>query len=666
LQEKIAMNKPELLLPAGNTEMFYAALEGGADAVYLGLKQFNARERADNFTLSQLQTLLAEAGKRNKKVYLTLNTVIKNKELSELLDTLSTVSQTNISGIIIQDWGVFHLIKNHFSNLRIHASTQMGNHNSPGAIYSERLGFERVIFARELTMKELASIAEQSNIQIEMFIHGALCYSLSGMCLFSSYLGGMSANRGMCMQPCRRMYHDVNEKKYLFSLKDNQLIEHIPEIMKLGVSSLKVEGRLKSAEYGWQVARAYRLAIDYPERIDEAAQLLKYDMGREKTAYFLGGDVSEAITENPSTGIFLGRIRELTQKGFVLQTTENISQGNRLWIRSPKGANRKAFKIKSFDKDPEGTITIHHPSNEIQKGDLVYLANLRQKKFPGSLPEEGQQPNTSLPENRKQQVIRSLTRPVHLDKTQVFVRIDSIQWLKKIPFREVDNVIINLPEKEWKELDVHAFLVKKNAHKIIFELPKFIPEGKISFYSTLFRDFRNRGYRNFMISHLSQKLIIPENSVTAANENVYLFNDAAISHLLDEKVKLFTYPLENDMDNLSRYQNKKGIVPVYCYPELFYSRMPVNIKDKAHSFRDDKNYSFRRVRKNGMTIVVPTEPVSLTQYKSKLDAAGFGRYLIDLTYEKPSGNRFHTILQKLHRSKQIQPSNTFNFKKGLN
>lgn len=660
------MNKPELLLPAGNIEMFHAAVEGGADAVYLGLKQFSARERADNFTIEQLQVLLAEAGKHKIKVYLTLNTVIKNKELPELLDILHMVSQTDISAVIIQDWGIYDLIRNHFSNLKIHASTQMGNHNALGGSFSEKLGFERVIFARELTKKELAAIREKSNIQIELFIHGALCYSFSGMCLFSSYLGGMSANRGKCMQPCRRMYHDENQKKYLFSLKDNQLIDHIPGIMQMGISSLKVEGRLKSAEYVYQVARAYRMAIDHPERVQEAARLLKYDMGREKTSYFLGGDVSRAITDNPSTGIFLGTIEKLTQKGFILQTNEPIRQGNRLWIRSPKGENRKALKVKSFEKGANGNVIIHSPTGEIQEGDLVYLATLRQKKFSDKFTTSGKEAKTNLPDNRKQKILQSLTKPGRVNKNQLFVRIDSIKWLKKIPFREADNIIINLPEKEWKELDVNAFLVKKNAHKIFFELPKFIPEGKIEFYRSLFRKYEKQGYRNFMISHLSQKLIIPEHSIIAANENVYVFNDAAIHHLRKENIKLFCYPLENDLENLLEHRNKKGIIPVYFYPELFYSRMPVNIRDKAQAFKDDKNYSFRRVRKNSMTIIIPGEPVSLTQYKSKLDANGFGRYLIDLTYEKPSDKRFHTILQKLRQSEQIQPSNTFNFKKGLN
>jgi len=659
------MSKPELLLPAGNVEAFHAAVEGGADAVYLGLKYFNARERADNFTPAQFQTLLQEAEKNQIKVYLTLNIVLKNDELSELLDVLYMLSQTTVSAVIIQDWGVYDIIRHHFPNLKVHASTQMGNHNSLGAIYSDKLGFERVIFARELTRQEIAAIGKKSDIDIEMFIHGALCYSFSGMCLFSSYLGGMSANRGRCMQPCRRMYDDAGEKKYLFSLKDNELIEHIPSILKLGISSLKIEGRLKPAEYVYRVARAYRLAINDPQSIPEAKELLKYDMGRSKTSYFFGGDVSQAITENPSTGIFLGRINQVNTDSFSFSTKEPLQQGNRLWIRSPKGEGRKALKIKSMQSGPDHYITIQAPADKIHKGDLVYLANLRDKKFPNKFDQEVKGMKPEMPGPLKKDNLKRVLQSKKLDKTQIFARIDSIRWLKKIPIQEIDNLIINLPENEWKELDVSTFLVKKNAHKIFFELPRFIPENKIGFYRELFQNFRDQGYRNFMISHLSQKIIIPKASTIAANEHVYTFNDAAIHHLKEENIKLFAYPLENDMDNLLNMQDKKGIVPMYFYPELFYSRMPVKITNPQQSVYDDKQYKFTRLKRNGMTLIVPDQPVSITQHKSKLEAKGFGRFLIDVSYEKPSDKRFHTILKNLKESKQIQPSNTFNFKMGL-
>ena len=195
--------KPELLLPAGNVEAFHGAMEGGADAVYLGLREFNARERASNFTPEQLQSILKYTGNQGKKVYLTLNTVIKNEELPRLIELLSILSQTSIAAVIIQDWGVYHLLRNYFPKLKIHASTQMQNHNSLGAAFSERMGFERIILARELMLDEIKNVRENSNIELEAFTHGALCYSMSGACLFSSYLGGSGANRGLCAQPCR-------------------------------------------------------------------------------------------------------------------------------------------------------------------------------------------------------------------------------------------------------------------------------------------------------------------------------------------------------------------------------------------------------------------------------------------------------------------------------
>ena len=175
--------KPELLLPVGNTESFYAALEGGADAIYLGLRKFNARDRAKNFTVNQLQSLLKESEKNKINVHLTLNTLIKNQELPELLDTLYLLSQTAISAIIIQDWGVYYLIKKFFPKLKIHASTQMKTHNSIGTEFLLDKGFERVILARELTLSELKEISRKSKIELEIFAHGALCYSFSGMCL---------------------------------------------------------------------------------------------------------------------------------------------------------------------------------------------------------------------------------------------------------------------------------------------------------------------------------------------------------------------------------------------------------------------------------------------------------------------------------------------------
>jgi putative protease len=656
--------KPELLLPAGNTEAFYAAVEGGADAVYFGLKQFNARERADNFGYPELLSLLEVARKHNIKTYLTLNTLIKNRELPDLLDTLYAVSQTGLSAIIIQDWGVYNLVKSHFKELAIHGSTQMANHNSAGAIFSHKKGFERIIMARELTRKELTQISQQSNIELELFVHGALCYSFSGMCLFSSYLGGMSANRGMCMQPCRRLYSTNKSKKYIFSLKDNQLIDYVPQLKKMGIRSLKVEGRLKPAEYVYRVARAYRMALDSPEKLDEAREILNYDLGREKTAYFFGGQVEQAITQNPSTGKFAGKVVEKSNDAVWLQSKIKLEKGNRLWIRSPEGKSRKAIKIKEIQTE-QGKTKILGAYPEIKKNDLIYLANFRQKKFQNKFEPSGKSIKEKMPDDQKKKILHNLSKPKKLGQTQLFLRIDSIKWLKKVPFREIDNLIINLSVKEWEELDLSAFILKKNARKIFFELPGFIPEGRIPFYKNLLRQMHQKGFTNFMLSHLSQKQLIPDNSTIAVNENVYVLNDAAVNLLAKEGIRLFTYPLENNRDNLMDMNNRKGIVPVYFFPKLFYSRMPVRVNDENNHLKDDKGYSFRKHTRNGMTIITPEQPVSLFQYKKELTNKGFGRFLIDVSHEKPSGNRISTLIKNFRQSSQIQPSTNFNFKKGL-
>jgi putative protease len=290
------MKTPELLLPAGNIESFYAALEGGADSVYLGLKHFNARERAFNFSNQQLPVLLELAHKKNAKVYVTLNTVVKNKELPDLLNMLDFLNQVKPDAVIIQDWGVYYLIRSFFPKLTIHASTQMGNHNSLGADYSKQKGFDRVILAREMTLKEVEILHRKTGIETETFVHGALCYSFSGMCHFSSYINANGANRGLCSQICRRSFERGEESKFYFSLKDQQQIEHIPELIKAGISSFKVEGRLKSADYVYKVARAYRMVIDDPGKVSEALDMLKTETGRAKTGYFLGNDLSDAFT----------------------------------------------------------------------------------------------------------------------------------------------------------------------------------------------------------------------------------------------------------------------------------------------------------------------------------------------------------------------------------
>ena len=656
------MKKPELLVPVGNIETFFAAIEAGADAIYLGLKHFNARERATNFSYSQISTIINEAHKNNCKVFITLNTVIKNNELSELLDVLYFLEKIKPDAIIIQDWGVYYLLKNYFPKLVIHASTQMANHNSLGANYSLQKNFERVILARELSFDELQQIRNNTKIELEIFIHGALCYSFSGMCHFSSYLGGHGANRGYCTQPCRRVFKADNQAKYFFSLKDNQQIDLIPKLVKLGINTLKIEGRLKSDDYVYRVTKAYRMAIDKPENIEQAKKMLDFDMGREKTSYFLGKNLKNAITEHPNTGLFVGKITEINNTGFCFYSSLQFKIGYRIRVKDNKTNLQTNIKVKDFEQ--QNNIVCIKTNKKLSKNDQVYLSAMPEKKFPTKLSNIEKEIQVRLSEKKKNLILREIKSINEKKIFSLFVRIDSNKWLRKIYLDKIDNLIINLSQSEWKNFKTDSPFIQKNKKKIWVEFPAFIAETQIKFYKDIAKSMANKGLNQFLLSHISQKLLLPQNSVFATNENVYTYNDFAVKFLRNEGAKFTSYPVENSQINFDAYKLKTGIFPLYFYPKLFISRMPADIPENR-KFLDDTNINFIKHVRNGITFVVPAEPVSFMQYTKEYKKKGFRNFLIDLSFEKPSSNRFNTILKRYFSSEQIQPSTNFNFKREL-
>ena len=250
---------PELLAPAGGPEAFYAAAEAGADAVYLGGELFSARAGADNFSRDELRRAVLYAHLRGIKVYVTVNTLLFDREITSFLSAIAFLAEVGVDALIVADAGGAALISAHFPGLVLHASTQMSAHSLRGADALYRMGFSRVVPARELSAADLAVLTEKAAAEIEVFLHGALCVCHSGQCLFSSLVGGRSGNRGACAQPCRLPY---NGGKYPLSLKDLSLADHIPALIDLGVSSLKIEGRMKSPQYVYGVTHIYRRLLD--------------------------------------------------------------------------------------------------------------------------------------------------------------------------------------------------------------------------------------------------------------------------------------------------------------------------------------------------------------------------------------------------------------------
>ncbi len=346
-------SKPELLAPAGNMVSALTAFDAGADAVYGGLKKFNARERTENFSPEEMAKLITYAHSNGKKVYVTFNTLIKESEIISAAEMLSELAALKPDAVIIQDLGVLHIIREYFPSLTVHASTQMGFHNSEGMKIASELGIKRVILERQVTIEEIRKIKTASPVEIELFIHGALCCSLSGKCLFSSFHGGFSGNRGKCKQPCRYNYFSGPNEGYYFSTRDLCSLELIPELKRIGVSSLKIEGRLRKQDYVKNVVSAYRLMLDAnPERekstLQEAMELLGLSYGRE----FFPGFTSDATFANvirpDSSGVsgtLCGKVAKIADGGFSVLLSRKLHLGDRIRIQSKSGKKGTALTI---------------------------------------------------------------------------------------------------------------------------------------------------------------------------------------------------------------------------------------------------------------------------------------------------------------------------------
>ncbi len=378
--------KLELVSPAGNHDQLIAAINAGADAVYLGYKKFSARAYADNFEISQLKKAVKISNENGVKVYLALNTLVKDFELKEVLYFLNDYLGFCQDGIILQDLGLFKIIRDIFPGIRLHASTQINIHNLESALLLGELGFKRIILAREMTLEEISYITKNCDIEIEVFTHGSQCYSYSGSCYFSSFTGTRSGNRGRCTQPCRMKYslsvlkkesatkagykcreNFLKRNSYLISKADLCALQIIPELCVAGVDALKIEGRMKTPEYVGIVTKIYRKYIDlyYKKprdyRVDEGdiyriKQIFSRELG---TGYYLDKFPEKIVSfkKSGSIGNFLGRVVSVDKKFISISSKLQINKGDYLEIWTNRG--NEQLKIGNFETygDEKGSNT---------------------------------------------------------------------------------------------------------------------------------------------------------------------------------------------------------------------------------------------------------------------------------------------------------------------
>jgi len=316
--------KPELLAPAGTMEAVVAAINGGADAVYFGGKSFNARRNAENMTDEEMTEAVTLCHQHGVKVYVTLNILIKNSEMSELVDTLNFLKTLNLDGLIVQDMGLIYLIRHYFPEFKLQTSTQASVYGVEGVLFFQELGFSRVVLPREMPLTQVAEIKKKTKVELKIFTHGALCYAYSGQCLMSSMIGGRSGNRGLCAQPCRKNYRLFDENNrlvqegYLLSPKDLNTLDDLETIIASGVDSLKIEGRMKTPEYVYGITRAYREGIDaaagdkITKTVDNQAVMQVFNRDFTRGHLFNEADLLNAQV-GKNRGVLIGQVVSLAK-----------------------------------------------------------------------------------------------------------------------------------------------------------------------------------------------------------------------------------------------------------------------------------------------------------------------------------------------------------------
>lgn len=395
--------KQELLAPAGDIEAGYAALHYGADAVYLGLQKFSARATATNFDEDNLNQFTAYAHHLGRKVYAAINTIVQESELDDLLKTLDICSKCKIDAVILQDLGVARIIKKTYPELELHASTQMAVHNKEGAIFLKSLGFSRVVVARELTLSEIKEIASIEGLETEAFIHGALCYSYSGLCQFSALEMARSANRGKCLYPCRACFERNGQNKHFFSMKDMALCE---DVLKMPVTSLKIEGRKKNALYVAAVTDYYRHILDGKGRDYKKEEHIKQIFSRPWCKFHFNGKSKDIIDRDfvGHRGLLIGKINRVSKFGIELKLNHTIGRFDGLQIdvkgnEKPFGFSVQVIKLNGknvFEGNVGDVVQIELPKKypNLEKGMNVYLASSTEVK--GSYPYKKPKPQEFL------------------------------------------------------------------------------------------------------------------------------------------------------------------------------------------------------------------------------------------------------------------------------
>lgn len=678
----------ELLAPAGSLEILKGVIESGADAVYVGGSMFGARAYANNFTEEELLEAIDFAHLRGVKVYLTVNTLIKNSEFSKLYDYLLVYYKRGLDAVIVQDIGVVKAIHEYFPSLEIHTSTQMTVTGADGVRFLSQFGVTRVVMAREVSLAEMKRIHEETGMELEAFVHGALCYSYSGQCLFSSILGGRSGNRGRCAQPCRLPYTVEGKKdEYILSLKDMCGIKALDKLHDAGVYSLKIEGRMKQLEYACGVVKYYRSYIDSMKPVTDA----DYDRikalgnrcgftdryyfdhnGSDMVTYVKPNFVSNAAEPSPEK-------RKLSIEGeLVLREGEpgslTVKRGDVTYKASiePVSAALKAplDKKAAIDRiNKTGDTDFEFSHIKAQIGENVFVPN-------GALNKLRRDAISGLCDKLLKKYYRNDARyadissmceiPEHVvksdaahedgavnakDYTTICSCMTRAQLDTLISYDCFDVFYLDFDMYDRKTLiqqfaDDVKCLTKRNK-KVYLMLPTIFRADSSDYFVSIAKELDKVSFDGFVVKNY-EELYLTENLFTGRkvilDHNMYTFNDVSKSAFFEHGVSGDTVPLELNSREIMHRNNIGSQMIVYGYYPLMTTANCVHKntkgcdkKQKLIYLKDRYNKSFAVCNncKECYNTIYNSLPTMLTKNISKLKEAGIRSFRYSFTIETP-------------------------------
>ena len=675
----------ELLAPAGNLEILKGVIESGADAVYVGGSIFGARAYANNFTEEELLEAIDFAHLRGVKVYLTVNTLIKNSEFSKLYDYLLPYYKRGLDAVIVQDIGVVKAIHEYFPSMEIHTSTQMTVTGADGVRFLSQFGVTRVVMAREISLAEMKRIHEETGMELEAFVHGALCYSYSGQCLFSSILGGRSGNRGRCAQPCRLPYTVEGKKdEYILSLKDMCGIKALDKLHDAGVYSLKIEGRMKQLEYACGVVKYYRSYIDSKKPVSDA----DYDRikalgnrcgftdryyfdhnGSDMVTYVKPNFVSNAAEPSPEK-------RKLSIEGeLVLREGEpgslTVKRGDVTYkasIESVSAALKapldKKAAIDRINKTGDTDFEFSHIKAQI--GENVFVPNgalnkLRRDAISGLCDkllkkyyrDDARYADISSMCELPEHVVKSDAAHDEAinDYTTICSCMTRAQLDTLIGYECFDVFYLDFDMYDRKTLiqqfadDVQS-LTKRNK-KVYLMLPTIFRADSSDYFVSIAKELDEVSFEGFVVKNY-EELYLTENLFTGKkvilDHNMYTFNDVSKSAFFEHGVSGDTVPLELNSREIMHRNNIGSPVIVYGYYPLMTTANCVHKntkgcdkKQKLIYLKDRYNKSFAVCNncKECYNTIYNSLPTMLTKNISKLKEAGIRSFRYSFTIETP-------------------------------